>query len=219
MATTLRFTIGDAFPADDAVARFVTVLAMMSNDWLRLIKQMLDVDDSDDDAAGLRVMSFRYQASLHAEAAGFISDARRMFPEVEQFVAGLSESARAQCQQVLDGLNPTSPRYLGAWLTSHRNVTFHYPEMHPEKAQHGREEIMEGLRDAAAKESIIRIPDAPYDLRFDFADEVIVEWLPADADHAPIVGLREGVLALADFVREAAEAYLNSRPSGTFRPS
>ena len=82
MATILRFTIGDAFPADDPVARFVTVLAMMSNDWLRLVKQMLAIDDEDreDDAAGLLVMSFRYQASLHAEAAGFIVDARRMFP-------------------------------------------------------------------------------------------------------------------------------------------
>lgn len=57
--------------------------------------------------------------------------------------------------------------------------------------------LLEGLRDAAGKESTIRISDAPYDLRFDFADEVIVEWLSADADQAPIIGLREGVLALA----------------------
>ncbi len=45
MATTLRFTIGDAFPADDPVARFVTVLAMMSNDWSRFVDQMLRVED------------------------------------------------------------------------------------------------------------------------------------------------------------------------------
>ena len=64
-------------------------------------------------------------------------------------------------------------------------MTFHYPEMHPEKAQHGREEVLEGLRGAADKASRIRIPDAPYDLRFDFADEVIVEWLPDDADPRP----------------------------------
>jgi hypothetical protein len=82
MATTLRFTIGDAFPADDPVARFVTVLAMMSNDWLRLVKQMLASDDDpgEADAAGLLVMSFRFQAALHAEAAGFIGDARRISP-------------------------------------------------------------------------------------------------------------------------------------------
>jgi hypothetical protein len=31
--TTVRFKIGAAFPAEDPVARFVTALAMMSNDW------------------------------------------------------------------------------------------------------------------------------------------------------------------------------------------
>jgi hypothetical protein len=221
MATTLRFTIGDAFPADDPVARFVTVLAMMSNDWLRLVKQMLASDDDpgEADAAGLLVMSFRFQAALHAEAAGFIGDARRMFPEIEQFVVGLSQSAQAHCQQVMDGLDPASPRYLGAWLTAHRNVTFHYPEMHPRKAEHGREEITEALRGAADKLSRIRVADAPNDLRFDFADEVVVQWLPDDSNTAPIIGLREAVLALADFVREAAESHLNSRPDGTFTSS
>jgi hypothetical protein len=221
IATTLRFTIGDAFPADDPVARFVTVLAMMSNDWLRLVRLMLAIDDDDreQDGAGLLVMSFRHQASLHAEAAQFIVDACRRFPEIEQFVGGLSDSAQALCQQVLDGLDPASPRYLGDWLVAHRNVTFHYPEMHADKAKHGHEEITEGLRGAADKSSRIRIPDAVYDLRFDFADEVTVQWLPDDTDSSPIVGLREAVLALADFVREAIEVYLNSRPAGTFTRS
>jgi hypothetical protein len=32
---TLRFQIGNGFPAGDPIARFITVVAMMSNDWLR----------------------------------------------------------------------------------------------------------------------------------------------------------------------------------------
>ena len=189
---------------------------MMSNDWLRLVGQMLEVDDDDADAGGLRVMSFRYQASLHSEAVAFIVDARRRFPEIAAFIEGLSGSAQERCQLLIDGLDPTSRHYLGDWLAAHRNVTFHYPEMHPEKAQHGKEEIAEGLRGAAHKISRIRSPAEPFDLRFDFADEVIVEWLPDDNDPAPIVSLRQAVLVLSDFVREAAEAYLNSRPAGTF---
>jgi hypothetical protein len=216
MATTLRFTIGDAFPADDPVARFVTVLAMMSNDWSRLVDQMLRVEDLDKDAAGLRVMSFRHQAALHIEAATFIRDARRRFPDVAIFVAGLDDAAQRCCDLILEGVDSTSPRYLGDWLTDHRNVTFHYPQMHPTKAAHGQEEITEALRSAADKESMIRIADNPHDLRFDFADEVVVQWLPDDDESDLIVRLREAVLALADFVREAAQAYLNSRPPGTF---
>jgi hypothetical protein len=40
--TVIRFKIGDAFPASDPVARFITGLAMISNDWLRLVTDMLD---------------------------------------------------------------------------------------------------------------------------------------------------------------------------------
>ena len=31
-----------------------------------------------------------------------------------------------------------STHYIGDWLAQHRNVTFHYSEMHPDKAAHGR---------------------------------------------------------------------------------
>jgi hypothetical protein len=219
MATTLRFTIGDAFPADDPVARFVTVLAMMSNDWLRLIDQMLRFEDVDPDAAGLRMMSFRHQAALYSEAATFIRDAQRRFPDVATFVAELNGAAQRYYNVIVEGVDPASPRYLGDWLSDHRNVTFHYPEMHPAKAARGQEEITEALRGAADKPSMITIADNPYDLRFDFADEVIVQWLPDDDESDLIVRLREAVLALADFVREAAQAYLNSRPPGTIAQS
>jgi hypothetical protein len=40
------FKIGDTFPADDPVARFVTVLAMISNDWQRLAQRMIELDDA-----------------------------------------------------------------------------------------------------------------------------------------------------------------------------
>jgi hypothetical protein len=69
LVTTLRFTIGEAFPASDSVARFITVLAMMSNDWLRLMSAMLEIKDWHRDAEGLRIMSFRQQTALHHEAA------------------------------------------------------------------------------------------------------------------------------------------------------
>ena len=55
------------------------------------------------------------------------------------------------------------------------------------------------------------------DLRFRFADEVAVQWLPDGATQAHlIVGLRESVMALGSFVQWAATVYLLARPDGTF---
>jgi hypothetical protein len=49
VATTLRFKIRDAFPA---VARFITVLALMSNDWTRSAQYWLEIEDGSEDEGG-----------------------------------------------------------------------------------------------------------------------------------------------------------------------
>jgi len=153
--TTLRFRIGDAFPADDPIARFITVLAMISNDWLRLLRDMLDLEESDWDADGRRVLLFRLQAAAHHEAATFIADTRRRFPAVDKFIDGLEDEAIQECEVITGGINAASAHYLGDWIGRHRHVTFHYPEMHPEKAEHGKEEITEALQAAAELEGTI----------------------------------------------------------------
>jgi hypothetical protein len=210
--TTLRFTIGRAFPASDPVARFITVLAMMSNDWLRLMSAMLEVEDWHKDAEGLRIMSFRQQAALHHEAAEFIRDTRKRFPKVKRFIEGLEQSALDGCKQVVGGLDPKSEHYLGDWLADHRNVTFHYPRMHPQAAEHGAEELTEALESAGEIESTITDDDTFGSVRFEYADEVVVQWLP-DADaRERIAQLRESVMALARFAQHAAGAYLEAHP-------
>src|SRR4051794_34070636 len=109
----MHFKIGDAFPAEDPVARFITVLAMMSNDWLRSAEEMLGIADGSIDEGGRRVMLFRQQASLHHEAATFIVDARRRFPAIAEFVDGLPEVAREECAKVVGGIDRKSPHYHG----------------------------------------------------------------------------------------------------------
>jgi hypothetical protein len=215
--TTLRFNIGEAFPADDSVARFITVVAMMSNDWLRLIEDMMALEDADPDAVGRRILSFRQQAALHDEAARFIADARRRLPAVDEFIKRLNADAQADCERVTGGVDPKSKHYLGDWLADHRSVTFHYPEMHPDKAAHGKEEIMQALQDAASLEATITFEAHFGSARFGFADEVAVQWLPDGQTQAHLIeGLRESVLALARLAQRAATAYLESRPEGTF---
>ena len=215
---TVRFVIGQAFPANDPVARFLTVVAMMSNDWLRLIRQMEQIDDNDPDAAGLGVMSFRQQAALHFEAATFIAQARSRFPEVTDFIRSLGQEGQEECERIAGGIDPRSDWYLGDWLADHRNVTFHYPEMHPEAAAHGAEEICNALAEAKGLVATIRTADdgSARSVRFRFADEVVVQWLPdVDTNVEAIEALRGAVLTLARFAGRAADAYLRSRPSGT----
>ena len=106
----ITFKIGEAFPASDPVARFITVLGMMSNDWLRSIAEMLALDDADQDSEGGRLSLFRQQASLHHEAATFIRDARRRFSEIDDFIASLSTVAQEECAQVVGGDTRDPPR-------------------------------------------------------------------------------------------------------------
>jgi hypothetical protein len=96
----ITFKIGDAFPASEPVSRFISVLAMMSNDWLRSIEDMFALETATTPDAGARRISlFRQQAALHHEAATFIRDSMRRFPEIEQFVQGLSADAKEECDQ------------------------------------------------------------------------------------------------------------------------
>ncbi len=123
------------------MARFVTVLAMVSNDANRSMDELLGLEDGEPDTGARRMMLFRQQAAFFFEAAIFITESRQRFPEIRTFIDSLPQVARAECAQVVGGVDPTSAHYVGDWLRDHRNVTFHYSEMHPDKAAHGKEEI------------------------------------------------------------------------------
>lgn len=212
----IRFKIGDGFPARDPVARFITGMAMISNDLLRALEDMVRLEGDAPEEIGRRVSLFRREPAAVQEAATFIDDARRMFPEVSSFIDGLDGKARAGCEHVIGAVDVKSPHYLGKWLEDHRNVTHHYPKMHPAAAQHDEEEMANALAEAADIESTIDSGEKFGDARFRFADEVGVQLLPPLDDPSWMEKLRDTSVALADFAQRAAQAYLGSRPDGTF---
>ena len=56
------FRIGEAFRADDPIARFVTVLAMIHNDWLRSMAFMQEsVEQHPEEGQGIRLILVRQQ--------------------------------------------------------------------------------------------------------------------------------------------------------------
>jgi hypothetical protein len=209
-----RFQIGAVFPADDPVARFVTVLAMMSNYWHRSMRA-IDAAMEDEDGPGIRLMLARQQAAFYYEATKFIADSGRSFPsEVERFIASLDEPTKGHYDRTMAGLDTKSPHYQG-WLKDHRNVTFHFPLLHPERDAHGDEEIANALRYVASLEGTITAEDTIGSVRFEFADEVGVQMLPDIVDYPDVMNeLGDATVALGLFMHGALLQYVKSRPPG-----
>ena len=207
----LTFKIGACFPVDDPVARFLTILGMMSNDLLRLVSWLIDDEQGEEnDRAGERVFSFRLQASAFFEASKFMRESVPRWPEINQFIAGLPDEAREQLQRVAGSTDPSSGEYVGEWIEKHRNVTFHYSEMHPERAAAGKEEISVALAGAADILSEIELGEILISMRFPLADQVAVQWLP-EGEHAACTLdlLRERVFDLVGFTQHAIYTYVS----------
>jgi hypothetical protein len=218
---TWTFIIGEAYPQADPVARFVTVLAMGSNDWHRTMALMIDtfpeiasVDDDasgDDDpgpeALGVRLMLLRLQAASRFEATKFIDDSRRRFPEIKKFLHDLDARAQEQLTRVMAVADRHAAAYQ-SWLEGHRDVTTHYPELVRERHQAGKEEIANALDLAASFEGAITAGDTDNTLRFHYADAVAVNLLPdITADPSTVEELRNALIAMGRFAGLAFAAY------------
>jgi hypothetical protein len=244
---TLRFVIGRAFPAEAPIARFVTVLAQAHNDFARVFERMTnsnaESDDPEDQA--IRILGLRLNAASHAEASAFLGDALRRWPVIQRFMDDLGDDVKADIAHVTGVTNPKSKHYL-SWLEPHRNVTFHYAAVHPLKAENDNEEIQTALRRARVNVGTITDPGLFGGVRFGFADEVAVQWLPGAYDHddpAPrsieeaeawaianaaesaararehsgVADLRDSALALMRVAQAAAVAYIDRLPAGAAR--
>jgi len=200
------FQIGDVFPANDAVARFVTGLGMIVNDWHRSMKFMNDSLEAPADGEGVRMMLFRQQVAYLHEAAKFVADARHHNADVESFVASLDAAARSQ----LDTAMATAAE-LDPWLEGHRNVTFHYPKVVQAAHEHDDEELGTALAAAASEEGTITAEGPAGAVRFEFADVVALGLLGGLAVDAPLVEkVAEARLALGEFAYACFRAYLGT---------
>jgi hypothetical protein len=207
----ISFKIGTVFPADDPIARFITVVAMISNDWLRLFSESASLNGRDPETVARRTMSCRLQAALHYQAAEFLRNARSDSRKVEEFISGLPPEAREQFEQVVGGIDPESPYFQGRWLKADRHRMFQYSELNRRKP------LGKALTNAADTEGRITYGDALDSVRFGFADDVAAQWLsdPIEDDDR-LVKLQEAVVALAQFAQLSMSAYLDAQ--GVERP-
>jgi hypothetical protein len=211
---TYTFSIGDAFPESDPVARFVTVLAMVINDWHRTMDMMVAASEEDPEGKhpetrGVRLMLLRQEAVACFEAMKFIAESRRHFPEIETFVKDLGPEAQVYIASVEAGVDKRSPEYQ-AWLEGHRNVTSHYPELHRAKHVAGDEEIANAMKRTTVDgvHGTVTVGETDKSLRFHYADEVAVQLLPEVSDNPGLIArLSDATIAIGRFAGLAWAAY------------
>lgn len=184
------FVLGEVFPAEDPVARFVTAMAIAHNDMSRLYVWAVDGDET----TAENIHAFRLHAAIYFEAAVHLKETPRRFPVVRDFLAALPMDAQQDLSHVIGTVTAGNTRFLD-WAEPHRNVTHHVAEMHPDKFDAGKEELGNAIRAAAALETSISFGDDTTPGHYHFADEVAVQFFPETSDHEAMIDLREAVLA------------------------
>jgi hypothetical protein len=192
------FNIGEAFPADDEVARFVVGLAMIRNDWHRAMELMPKELSEDAEVQGVRLMLVRQEAASCFEGAKFVTDAIRRSDKIKAFATDLGAEARQHLSRMTVAHD---------WIEAHRNVTAHYPKIEPNAYANGNEEMGMALQRAGEQNGTISFGQTEGSLRFHFADTVALMLLPVTDDPDLIKRLSEARIAFGDFATVAIDRY------------
>jgi hypothetical protein len=97
-----EFTMGEAFPATDPVARWLVTVSLALRD---LIWANTKMDEAADEAADDRTQYFRMTCLHLWEIAKFLQETHDAWPEVEAFVDGLPAEARQHLADLRAAVN------------------------------------------------------------------------------------------------------------------
>jgi hypothetical protein len=207
----IGFRIGDAFPADDPVARWVTVLAMAANQTIYLKVRVIEGDlPAEVDSYYVRLM-----ASHLLEVAQWITDACKHSPEIDEFIQSLDEEALGLCDRI--GAYASQKHDLNETLLRCRNTLFHYPEIHPDKQRAGQEEIANALIEVKDLPGWFEQGDIFATFRATFADEIAARFISDDSDGVALLEqeLEDPMIELVVFAEKVILAYLMKLPRET----
>jgi predicted transcriptional regulator len=167
----IGFKIADAFPTEDPIARWTTVLAMAANNTIYLNVRIIEGDLPPE----LNLYYFRLLAAHFFEAATWLHKTRRTWPEVNELIDSLDDASQARYDHIVAYASQKHP--LHEPLRRSRTTLFHYPEMHPGKKQAGTEELANALEHAKDAVGWIEGGQDYASFRAAFADEVAVQFL------------------------------------------
>jgi len=166
--TGYRFErIGDVFPADDPLARYLVVVSMALNDVTWATKRLLEGLEGDAPPYE-NVYALRLAGSHMWEMLKFLSGSEKNSPEVAAFLDGLPEDAREYYRSALARLEADpkdGARPFKASLARLRDQFSHYTDL-------DRKELMCALEAVGDDEGLLHVGERFGDFRALYADEV-----------------------------------------------
>ncbi len=212
-----RFTIGEAFPADSPVARFIVAVAQAMND--NLLANSLFVGAK---RPYEHIYFFNLACSHLYEAAETLRQAHREWQEVQDFVASLDAERRQDFEKITSLADPGAG-WPGNRVKEIRNSFFHYLRLDRAAAKAGELPVVAALTEAATMESNLVIErGGPLNgIRALFADEVYIKALTASFEDDELERLAKVVVTyqprLNYFAQAAVGHYLRGLPRGVVR--
>jgi hypothetical protein len=209
-----RFQIGDAFPSDSPLARFIVAVARGMDDTTLANGYFASANQD------YERLYFFTLASCHLhEMAETLRKAHTQWQEVRDFVARFDDEWQDEFNRII-ALADQPPPWPGNRLKELRNSFFHSLKLDRAAAEAGRLPLQRGLTDASEMEGSIIIEDGgPLNgIRSLFADEVFVKTFTADYEEDElerlVASFAEYQPALNRFAQAAVGRYLAELPEG-----
>lgn len=214
----IRFKIGDAFPADDDLARWMTICSMALNDLLyvnRLLVPRLKEEVESEDYENVYLA--RVAGAHLFEIAKFLDHAHRRIPAIGEFIAGLDADPKAAYGKV-KAVGPNGSSAFAKQLGDARGQVFHYSELIPQAED--REDLTAAMTEHAESMGEILDEGAPITgFRARFADDIAVELMFGDHslnESEYVTQVSEHIAAYLEFAGPAIAAYVQRLPRETW---
>jgi hypothetical protein len=194
-------SIGETFPSDDRIARFVVAMCIAGNDVQHALDRAFAARKADDPAFGYYV---RVTTAHLFEGVAALREWRQV-RAVKNYLGRLSAEERKNLTKA-----GSTEQKIGRGVQEHsRNWTFHYP--YPSAGLDYELDLEEALEAVADQEATLVVSGDPHLVRFEFADRVAEQLV--FAEHAPLNDPKlmkqlntalEGAVAFVRFVRALA---------------
>lgn len=181
----ITFNVGEVFPGDDPVARWVAGLIMISNDLARPHRKLYQgMQPPEAGAKERHVYWIMLGASHLREAVKFLHpDTCELMgtPEVEEFISGLPHETKALLDEIVGEVQPWEESWLFKLAKPLRDRLFHYTGEAPDGTDY-TEEIGRALDAMEVFERELDFGGRNIDWHWGFGEEIRLNWVARGAD-------------------------------------
>lgn len=191
----IEFKVGDVFPGDDPVARWVAGLIIISNDLARAHRRLYEIHQLEDEEAKqhspywvmLGVSHLREAVKfLHPDTCALLET-----PQVEAFIGDLPHDAKALLDEIVGEIQPWNESWLFRFGKPLRDRLFHYAGEGPDGTDY-TEEIGAALDAMKDFERGIEFEGRNIDWHWMLGEEIRINWIAqggevAKTDYAELV--------------------------------